>query len=296
MTPLWQGRLTVVLAALLWSLSGLFVKLLTEPPEWIGTTPVAAEQIACWRCLFGAFSIAPVLRLSMVRWHPLLPVMAGSFAIMNGLFILAMAQGDVAEASLLQYTAPFWVFIVNVLALRKAKATGRDWMALLIATLGIAVIVFGRLQANQLYAAGLALGAGVAFAGVMLGLSLLSSFAPPWLAFVNLLMAGLVALPWAWNTPWPEGTQWLILFLFGALQVALPYWLLSHAMKKVPAHEAALITLIDPLFAPVWAFFVTGILPGRYTWFGGAVFLLALVVRYWPTKTVLRNEVPANLP
>lgn len=293
MTPLWQGRLTVVIAALLWSLSGFFVKLLTEPPNWLGTMkPVAAEQIACWRCLFGAMALVVMLRPAMIRWHPLMPVMAGCFAVMNGLFILAMAQGDVAAASLLQYTAPFWVLIINVVVLRRAKAVRRDWIALLIATLGIIVIVIGRLQANQLYAAGLALGAGIAFAGVMLGLSMLSHFAPPWLAFINQLVAGLVALPWAMSTPWPEGGQWIILALFGILQVALPYWLLSHAMKAVPAHEAALITLLDPLFAPVWAYLVTQEIPGVPTWLGGSVFLLALVVRYWPMKE--KSKVPSN--
>ncbi len=281
----WQGRLTVALAALLWSLSGFFIMLLTRPPAWMGDMkPVAAEQIACWRCLFGAASLLILLRPSMIRWHPLMPVMAGCFAIMNLLFVLSMSMGDVAEASLLQYTAPFWVFLVNVLLLRRAKASRREWFALLIATVGIVVIVLGRMQAHQLKAAGMALGAGVAFAGVLLALSILNNFASPWLAFVNQLVAGLVALPWAMTTPWPEGIQWLILAVFGTIQVAVPYWLMSHAMKSVPAHEAALITLLDPLLAPVWAFFITWSIPDAPTWLGGFVFLMALVIRYLPLR------------
>ena len=282
----WQGRLTVALAALLWSLSGFFIMLLTRPPAWMGDMkPVAAEQIACWRCLFGAASLLILLRPSMIRWHPLMPVMAGCFAIMNLLFVLSMSMGDVAEASLLQYTAPFWVFLVNVLLLRRAKVSKREWFALLIATVGIVVIVRGRMQAHQLKAAGMALGAGVAFAGVLLALSILNSFASPWLAFVNQLVAGLVALPWAMTTPWPEGIQWLILAVFGTIQVAVPYWLMSHAMKSVPAHEAALITLLDPLLAPVWAFFITWSIPDAPTWLGGFVFLMALVIRYLPLRS-----------
>src|SRR5262245_14903187 len=101
----WQARLFVALAAVLWSLSGLFITLLTKPNGWLGDLPpVAAEQIACWRCLFGAASLLVLFRLPMLRWHPLLPVMAACFAIMNGLFVLAMSLGDVAEAALLQYT------------------------------------------------------------------------------------------------------------------------------------------------------------------------------------------------
>jgi drug/metabolite transporter (DMT)-like permease len=297
----WRGRLTVALAALLWSLSGFFIMLLTRPPSWMGDVkPVAAEQIACWRCLFGAASLLILLRPAMLGWHPLMPVMAGCSAIMNLLFVLAMSMGDVAEASLLQYTAPFWVFLVNVLLLRRARATKREWLALLIATVGIVVIVLGRIQAQQVQAAGLALGAGAAFAGVLLCLSLLNSFASPWLAFVNLLVAGLGALPWAMTTPWPEGIQWIILAVFGIIQVAVPYWLTSQAMKTVPAHEAALITLLDPLFAPVWAFFITWSIPDAPTWLGGIVFLLALVIRYLPitssTKPLNWNRTPSKLP
>lgn len=285
MTHPWQGRLTIALAAVMWSLSGFFIMLLTQPPVWMGDVkPVAAEQIACWRCLFGAASLVVLLRPTMFRWHPLMPVMAGCFAVMNLLFVISMSMGEVAAASLLQYTAPIWVFLVNVLLLRRARATQRDWIALLIATVGIVVIVLGRIHADQMKAAGLALGAGITSAGVIICLSMLRAFASPWLAFVNQLVAGLAALPWAITTPWPEGIQWIILGIFGTVQLAVPYWLMSQAMKTVPAHEASLITLLDPLLVPVWAFFITWSIPAAPTWLGGIVFLLALVIRYLPVR------------
>lgn len=285
MNSLRQGRLQVVLAALLWSLSGFFIMMLTKPPAWLGDMPpVAAEQIACWRCLFGAVALLFLLRRHMIRWHPALLIMALCFALMNWLFVLSMALGDVAEASLLQYTAPFWVLIVNVVLLRRAKAVTRDWWALGIATLGIVVIVIGRFHAEHAYGACLSLGAGVASAGVIMCLSILSTFAPTWLALLNLLAAGLFALPWTCITPWPSGVQWLILIIFGTIQVAAPYWLMSSAVKTVPAHEAALLSLLDPLLAPFWAYLITQNIPALPTWLGGTVFVLALAIRYLPTK------------
>ncbi|HMO35808.1 MAG TPA: EamA family transporter [Gemmatales bacterium] len=278
-----SGRLLVAGAALLWSLSGFFVKLLTEPPTWLGDLePLAAPQIAVWRCLFGASMLLCFLQPAAIRWHPLLPWMALSFAIMNGLFIFAMAAGDVASASLLQYTAPFWVFLVNVLLLKRDQANRRDWLALLVATGGILIIVLGRWQASQLSPALMALAAGLAFAGVLLCLSFLQSLQAGWLAFVNHAIAGLLALPLAWNTPWPQGHQWVILALFGMVQTGLPYWMMSRALHSVPSHEASLITLLDPLCAPLWAYLVTYSIPSAPTWMGGAVFLLALLLRYWP--------------
>lgn len=291
MNTLWKSRLIVVLAALLWSLSGFFITLLTQPPGWLGELkPVAAEQIACWRCLFGSVMLLFMLRPAMIRWHPLMPLMACCFAIMNGLFVAAMALGEVAEASLLQYTAPLWVFLVNVLLLRNVKATRRDWLAIIVATTGIVMIVANRLQPEQMRAASLALGAGISLAGVLLCLGLLNHYASPWLAFINQLTAGLVALPWAMSTPWPVGVQWLILVVFGIVQVALPYWLMSVSLRKLPAHEAALIMLLDPLLAPWWAWLLTNHVPSATTLLGGAVFLFALLLRYVAPTQSLKDQ------
>ena len=291
----WQARLLVALASVLWSLSGLFITLLTKPNTWLGDTPpVAAEQIACWRCLFGAASLFVLFRPRMLRWHALLPLMAACFAMMNGLFVLAMSLGDVAEAALLQYTAPFWVLIVTVIVLRKAQATRRDWWALGIAIMGILVVVLGRFQANHAYAAGLSLGAGVALAGVILCLSMLSGLSPVWLVLINQLAAGLLALPWAMAVPWPQGMQWFVLAVFGVVQVALPFWLMSHAIKIIPAHEAALITLLDPVLAPVWVFFLLGTVPAAATILGGGVFLAALIIRYMPAGVNRESEKAMN--
>ncbi|MBL8821573.1 MAG: DMT family transporter [Planctomycetia bacterium] len=267
-------------------MSGFFVKLLTESQSWMGEVrAVAPEQIACWRCLFGALAIAPFLRLRMLQWHPILVITACCFTLMNGLFIAAMSIGGVAEAAWLQYTAPFWVFLVQVIILRRSRASQRDWLALAIAMTGVVIIVFGNLQSDQFASASMALGAGIAFAGVIIGLSLLQHLSSIWLTFVNQLTAGLLALPWAMATPWPEGWQWFILALFGAVQVALPNWLLSKAMYHLPAHEASLITLLDPLLAPFWAYLITYQIPSSTTVAGGIIFLAALILRYLPLRT-----------
>jgi drug/metabolite transporter (DMT)-like permease len=282
---LWRGRLTIAAAALLWGLSGFFVKLLTQPPTWLGDMPpVAPQQIACWRCLLGAAVLAVFLRPAMIRWHPLLPVLGGCGAAVNLLFVFAMAQGGAAEVSLLQYTAPLWVFLVNVWLLKRARATRRDGWALFTAMLGVGLLVAGSMQREHLPSAAMSLGAGVVFGAFIIVLDALKALAPVWVSVVNLGLSGLIALPFAVGTSWPHGMQWLVLIVFAIVQVALPTWLMTRGLQSVPAHEASLITLLDPICSPVWAYFITGDVPPVLTWCGGSLLILALVVRYLPGR------------
>src|SRR5437867_1013310 len=107
-----QGRMLIVAAAVLWSLSGAFTKVLTKESSFqMGPTPVAGLQIAFFRALFAGLSLVPVLRPSVLSFRPMMLVMMICFAAMNALFVLAMAWGKAANAILLQYTAPMWMYL-----------------------------------------------------------------------------------------------------------------------------------------------------------------------------------------
>jgi hypothetical protein len=58
-------------------------------------------------------------------------------------------------------------------------------------------------------------------------------------------------------------------------------------LRAVTAQEAALITLIEPLLNPVWAYLITPAKDTPNVWMGlgGALILFALVWKYFPSKT-----------
>src|ERR1700722_9113758 len=110
-----QGRLCVALAAVLWSTSGAYTKLLTNVmPEDFGQPEIAATQIACYRVFFAGLVLVPLLRRNDLSFRPLMLASGISFALMNWLFVTAMAEGTAANAVLLQYTAPLWMYLVSV--------------------------------------------------------------------------------------------------------------------------------------------------------------------------------------
>src|SRR5262245_29166933 len=112
------GRICIALAAALWSLSGLFTRLLQKPSALElnepGLTPL---QIAFFRAVFAGLVLVPLVRRRDIRFRPLMPVMVGLFAVMNALFISAIALGTSANAILLQNTAPFFIYLVSVFLL-----------------------------------------------------------------------------------------------------------------------------------------------------------------------------------
>jgi len=285
-----QGRLCVALAAVLWSLSGAFTKILTHDSSiiHIGTAPVPGLLIAFYRVLFAGLTLLPLVRAQDISFRPMMLVMAGCFAVMNVLYVLAMAWGSAANAVLLQYTAPMWMYLASIWWLGE-PAERRSSVALVVGLGGIAVIIWGGWQKAQLSVIVIALGSGVAYAGVILCLRVLRKASSRWLTVINHLCSALVLVPalWYFAMPAPAWSQLGILVLFGAVQMALPYWLVARGLRVVSPQEAGTITLLEPLLNPLWAYLVAPEkeVPSIFTFAGGALILGGLAWRYWPRQS-----------
>jgi drug/metabolite transporter (DMT)-like permease len=99
-------------------------------------------------------------------------------------------------------------------------------------------------------------------------------------------------VPILWGSALPAASQLVVLFFFGALQMALPYWLVARGLRSVSPQEAGTITLLEPLLTPVWAYLVSPDteMPTGYTFVGGALILGALAWRYWPFRSAATKQ------
>jgi drug/metabolite transporter (DMT)-like permease len=281
-----QGRLCIVLAAVLWSLSGGFAKLLTQDTALALNSPLLDPLvIAFYRVLFAGLVLLPVLGRRDFSFRPFMLVMVACFATMNALYVSAQVLGTAANAVLLQYTAPMWMYLASVWWLGE-PSDRRSYLALLVGMAGIAVIIAGGLHDAQLSVIAIGLGSGVAYAGVILGLRVLRGASSRWLTVLNHLGGALVLVPWVWSLPSPSGTQLGVLVVFGAVQMALPYWLVARGLRVVSPQEAGTITLLEPLLNPAWAYLVSGEKPSPFTVVGGVFILGGLCWRYWPWRKV----------
>lgn len=279
-----KGRIFVITAAILWSLSGIVIK-----SPVIQSIP-AAEQamlLACYRTLFAALGLLPFVKWSRVRITPRFAPVVISFALMNLLFINAFTRTSAGATSFLQYTSTVWVFLFGWLFWKERIRTG-NLFALGSAAVGIAVILFGERDALRADANLLALGSGVAYAGVILSLRCLQDEDATWITVLNHAVSGLVVLPIVLRydlqlTPW----QWLLFAFLGLFQMGLPYVLAARGVALLNMQEAALLMLLEPILIPTWAWLFWGETVGIPTLIGGGLILGGLALRYliWPERT-----------
>lgn len=280
------GRLCIMVAAVVWSTSGALTKLLREDTVFHLNEPkVEAVQIAFYRALFAGSVLALFVRRREVRFRPAMVPTVLSFAVMNATFVAAMAGGKAANAILLQYTAPMWMYLASIWLLGE-PADPRGGISLAIGLVGIGVILIGGWQGGELSVMGLGLASGLGFAGVLIGLRVMRGESPGWLTVVNHFFGALALLPWVIGEPVPTLPQFVVLFLYGALQMGLPYLLMAQGLRSVSPQEAGTLTLLEPILNPVWAYLASPATEAlhAHTLVGGAFILGALAYRYWPRR------------
>jgi drug/metabolite transporter (DMT)-like permease len=131
----WIGYLSVVAAALLWSMSGFFAKAPTFD-SW----PIESRGLllAFWRAVFA--SLALVFFIRRIEWRWAMLPMVGCFALMNWLYLSAMVRVEGSIAIWLQSTAPVWVFLAGVV-IHSERITAADWRMFGWASVGVALIL-----------------------------------------------------------------------------------------------------------------------------------------------------------
>lgn len=300
-TGRWPGRLLVLSAAVLWSLSGAFTKILTGTEGWaaelgLNDPPPPPLLIAFFRTFFAALFFLPWLGKVRLRFRWPMLWMVLSFAAMNATFVTAMVIGTAANAIVLQYTAPVWLYLAGIWWLNE-RPEHRSTTALILAMSGVAVIVLDAcLHAASEILGGILLGlaSGLAYAGVVFFLRLLRDEPGQWLTVQNHLCAALFLSPLLLWLPWPTWSQVAFLALYGVVQMGIPYMLLSRGLRSVSASEAGTLTLVEPILNPLWTYLAVGEVPAAATFVGGALILSGLAWRYLPALRLTLQETSAT--
>ena len=276
-----SARLLVLLAAVGWSLSGAFRRMLDTPVLGLDEPRLADLQVAAARALFAGLFLLPFVRRADVSFSPAMAWTAASFAAMNVTFIAAIGTGRSGSAVMLQYTAPLWVYLAGVWLMGE-KPDRRGTVALAVGLLGVGLLAWGGWRESKLVPVALGLTSGLFFAGVILGLRVQRGAAPLWLTVVNHLVAGLVLLPFLGGTPRPTMPQLALLAVFGVVQMGLPYILMAHGLRRLGPAEAATLSLLEPILNPLWAWLVAPARERPTEWLalGGACVVGSLAYRY----------------
>lgn len=237
------------------------------------------HNLMFWRCLFAAIGFYLLYRLTR---KPITPsskktkhdwVMALLYAANSYCFVSAISLTSVANALLIMSAGPLFAAMLSAIFLNE-KAALRTWLAALMASLGIGIIVSGSELDSHMQGDLLALISALCLAAIFVRSRGLQSQSETAMAS-GCLMVALVVLPWA--NPWQlETMSYVYLILLGLVIVPVSFFLLTRAPHYIPAAEVSLIMLLEAILAPLWVWMVYAELPSNMTYFGGAILLLTL--------------------
>lgn len=264
-----QGRGRILLAGILWSLAGLFIKSLNLP----------ALTISFYRSLFAGLFFLLFVRNTRGTASVSVLVSVASYTAAISSFVWANKLTSAANAIVLQYTAPIFVFLF-VRFLFREPITRLNLMTLLAGMAGITVIFAGSAGEPDFQGVIVAVLSGILFAIYMINLRFVREVDPKILTFVNNLVCSIVLLPFILSHPTPSREQLLALAAMGVFQLGIPYFLFSKGLEKISLQEASLIILIEPVLNPIWVAWLVGEIPSSATLLGGGIILLSLAARY----------------
>jgi drug/metabolite transporter (DMT)-like permease len=266
------GQSAIFFCAVLWSTSGLFIKLIDWHPILIagGRSLIAALVLGVIRFAFPKRRGPP--------GNPL-HVLAGgiAYAVTMLCFVIANKLTASANAILLQYSAPIWAALLGWLIIRE-KPHWEHWAALVMVMAGLLLFFKDGLGGGSFLGDCLALFSGVAFGANSVIMRMQKEGSPMDSMLLAHVITGIFSIPFFFIFPprLSPANGGIILFM-GVLQIGAASLLFSYGIKRVTAIQAMLIAMIEPVLNPVWVLLVTGERPSLSALFGGGIIVAAVV-------------------
>ena len=237
-----KGVLFVFVAAVLYSLGGLCIKLI---PDWSGLALNAGRNgiaLVVYVIFFAATRHKPRFN----RW-----IFLGACCVCttNVLFAVANKMTTAANSIVLEYTAPIFVILLSAIFLRR-RPDRLDLAACAVVFLGVLCFFLESLGGGHLSGDLLALLSGVTYGGVFM-LNEVPDGDPISSVFWSAVMSTLIGLPQMVQQPRLEGTALVSMLVLGVLQVGLAFVFLTVGLKTTPSITASLVTGIEPVLNPV---------------------------------------------
>ncbi len=277
----------LILTAILWSTSGLLVKLIDWQPM----------SILAGRSLLAAGVFAIYLRDLRFRPSRVQILGALTFLATQVLFITATKMTTAANAIFLQYTAPVTVIPLSVLWLGE-RPRRADWLALATILVGLGFFFGDDLSLDGQVGNILALISSVTMAVMTVcmrraGMETANDRAPAQTILMSHVIGAVIGMPSMIRETFTLQSLGIIAFL-GFFQIGLAFLLYSTAVRHVDAVETTLIVTLEPILNPLWVFLVIGELPGPMALLGGALVIGAVTARAWigarrPSNTPVRS-------
>ncbi len=260
--------LSMVMTGVLWSFTGLLVKVLPWNGVVIAGLRGLVTTITLWvylRCIRQRVVINKRTLLLAVF------LMTDNFA-----FLRASQLTKAANAVVLQYTAPIFILAYGVLV-KKRKLQTVDCLAVGLTLAGIVLVFVDQMGGGSLRGDVLGALSGL----LMAGMHIANGNVQPNEHLSGLLlgqaMTALIGIPFiaVYKTNFTAVSIGMILFM-GAFQLTLSYLLFDFASKRCSPLSCSLLSSIEPILNPIWVFLFVGETPSILALFGGLIVIITI--------------------
>ncbi|MEZ5830417.1 MAG: DMT family transporter [Dongiaceae bacterium] len=270
-----RGVAMVAGAAIVWSTGGLIVRHV-DADAW---------TIVFWRGVFASLTLLLYMAirdgrntLALFRslgWGGL--GVAVCFGSASTSFVIALQHTSVATILFLQSAAPLIAGVLAWLWLGE-RMTWVKASAMLLALIGVGITVSDQEARGD-------------FLGIALSLVIMIAFALATVLvrrFSHIRMTPATCLSSLWlfaiggtlGSPTSvDGSELVLLFLFGACQLGIGFILFTTGARLIPAGEAILLSLLESILAPIWVWVWPTLreYPGDRALIGGALVIAAVI-------------------
>lgn len=265
--------LYILLAVLLWSTGGLFIKANT----------LDAFSVNAGRSLLAALTVAVFTYRKGLKLDSFTLLTSFFYAGTLSCFVYATKTTYAANAIFLQYTAPVYILILSPFIL-KEKFRFSDLLTVTLCLGGMSLFFLDRTGTENKLASDIYLGNLIGLlSGVFFGLYFVFLRHPRALAnrnpaisvFYGNLMIVVLMLPLlAKNPPAPTGNDVPAILFLGIFQIGTAYILFTKGVAGgVRSLDASIIGFVEPLLNPVWVFLFAGEKPSNWALLGGAIII-----------------------
>ena len=259
----------IIVAVIIWSLSGLLVKAVNVDPLWISLI----------RCLGGGIFLLPYIFKEKI--YPIKNILFGG--IFMAIFLLSLTIttriSSSAMAISMQYTAPMYVIGYGFYKSKEIKF--EKFIVFLLIFAGIIFNSITSMNGGNWWAIVSGITIGLAFVfysynlqkvkkGNLLGI----------VALINIISAifyGILLL-FRYSPPPSSFNEIIILSISGIVISGISYALYGEGLREVSMEKAMIICLAEPVLNPLWVYLGKGEIPSMTTVIGSILILLSAII------------------
>ncbi|GHV25390.1 membrane protein [Spirochaetia bacterium] len=268
-----MGQGAIFLCALLWSTSGLFIKLV----DWHPLVIAGSRSFLAALVLLGV----RMFRTSRTAGPAFAPafytIMAGfAYAATMITFVVANKHTASANAILLQYSAPIWAALLGWV-IAKEQPHWEHWGALVCMAGGMLLFFKDGLAGGGFFGDSLAIFSGICFGANSVFMRMIKDGDPADGMLLSHIFTALFSIPFFFIYPPALSADPVLAIVFmGIIQIGVASLLFAYGIKRVTAIQAMLTATIEPVMNPVWVLLVTAERPSFSALVGGGIIIAAV--------------------